>query len=102
MSQFPIYDSLCQEINNPSIDLLEFSEHDKEFLLEKVKDLDSNGKEIFYALIHKDEIIFGKTEFSFKQMKNCVRIDYDKLFNRTRHLLVAFLRRHEAKLADHI
>lgn len=106
MSQFPIYDSLCQEIGDLMIHCTanDFSEADKEYLLESVKHLDLNGREIFYAIIHKDELAQGRNhdEHSFKQMKQGVRIDFDKLSVRTKILLRAFLRRHEAKLAEQI
>lgn len=106
MSQFPIYDSLCQQIG----DLMhqctpnDFSDADKEYVLESVKRLDMNGLEIFYAIIRKDELAQGRQqdEHSFKQMKQGVRIDFDKLSVRTKILLHAFLKRHDAKMAEQI
>lgn len=106
MSQFPIYDSLCQEIGNLMSHSTpeDFSDADKEYLLETIKHLDVNGREIFYAIIHKDELALGRSpdEYSFKQMKQGVRVDFDKLAIRTKILLHAFLKRHEAKLAEQI
>jgi hypothetical protein len=105
MSQFPIYDSLCQEcepiITQSSYNI---SEQDKQYLLNAVKYLDMTGREIFYAIIRKDELMLGRSpdDYSFKQLKQCVRIDYDKLATRTLVLLNAFLRRHEAKVAEAI
>lgn len=106
MSQFPIYDSLCQEVG----DLVDhctpqdFLEADKAYIIDSIQHLDVNGREIFYAIIHKDELAQGRhpEEHSFKQMKQGVRIDYDKLSTRTKILLRAFLKRHEVKLAEQI
>jgi hypothetical protein len=105
MSQFPIYDSLCQECD-PIItqSCYNISDEDKQYLLTTAKHLDMTGREIFYAIIRKDELMLGRSpeDYSFKQMKQCVRIDYDKLSTRTLVLLNAFLRRHEAKVAEDI
>lgn len=101
MSRFPIYDSLCQEIGlSDTTDTTDLSDVEKNYLLEQAKTLDVNGREVFYAIIHQDELIQNRSasEFSFKQMKHCVRVDYDKLATRTKKLLVAFLKRHEANL----
>lgn len=103
MSQFPIYDSLCSEMTMTQEQQQHLLEEQENYLQEHVKDLDITGREIFYALIRKDECMNGRTspsESSCKQMKHGVRIDYDKLLPRTKLLLYMFLKRHEQKLAE--
>lgn len=98
---FPIYESIYNEIQRIEIDM---NEEDEKFIQEQVKTLDTNGREIFYGLIRKDEIMLQKdvSDISYKQMKHGVRIDFDKLSLQTKKLLYAFLKRHEKNMTESI
>lgn len=102
MSQFPIYESLYNEIHPNGNKEFNLTEENEKFIQDQVKTLDINGREVFYGIIRKDEFIQGKqeTEYSFKQMKHGIRIDFDKLTSHTKTMLYAFLKRHEKNLKE--
>lgn len=101
MSQFPIYESLYNEIHSNGNTII-MNEENEKFIQDQVKTLDINGREVFYGIIRKDEFIQGKSssEYSFKQMKHGIRIDFDKLTPHTKTMLYAFLKRHEKNLKE--
>ena len=105
MSNFPLYDTLSNDIiDNPE----DLSTKEKDDFLKMVKKIDSNGYEIIYVLIRvyqlentEDKSTF-KLPFGGKFIKEDIKFDFDELPNKLKHILYKFINMHNKTLSQEI
>ena len=105
MSNFPLYDTLSNDIiDNPE----DLSTKEKDEFLKMVKQIDSNGYEIIYVLIRvyqlentEDKSTF-KLPFGVKFIKDDIKFDFDELPNKLKHILYKFIHIHNKTLSEEI
>jgi hypothetical protein len=98
---FPLFDSLYTDTMDTHE--TEFTDENRQFILQHITDLDDYGREIFFAIIRKDQIKSMYTQTlpsSCKQLKSGMRIDFDKIPNHVKFMLFEFMRRHLQKMNE--
>ncbi len=80
-------------------------EENDEFL-KIVKKIDTEGSELFYALIknyqlhHCDPAKASEPPFGAKLVKGCLKFEMNTIPDECKHLLLVFLRKHQQKVKE--
>ena len=106
MSNFPLYDSLIRDI--PKKDL---SVSQKEELIEKINEIDENGRSLVYALIQfynienrdeelSEDLPYGGTKDVIKKGKETLTSTLTNLPVKLRHILYKFVIMHTKNMEE--
>jgi len=102
MSNFPLYDTLFNEITTNE----DISDKEKDKFIKMVKNIDQTGYELIYVLIRvyqlensEDKSTF-KLPFGGKYSKEDIKFDLNELPNKLKHMLYRFVNIHTKKIEE--
>jgi hypothetical protein len=92
MSNFPLYDDLLKKSTND-----ELKSKQKDEFMKIVKNIDSNGSELIYALIRTYQLENSEDKSTFKLpyggkfVKDDIKFDFNELPNELKNILYQFV-----------
>lgn len=100
-TSFPLYDNLVKDLKNTP-----FSKEETDEFVKIVKKIDTEGSELFYALIknyqlhNSDPTKASELPYGAKLVKGCLKFELAHIPDECKHLLLTFLRKHQQKIKE--
>src|SRR3972149_7533421 len=101
---FPLYDSLLAEVG--SDELKDLTTKQKNESAQKIKQFDTEGYSLCYALIRSyqtkenDNIVSFELPYESKQLKTGIKFELDKLPIKLKHIILKFIDKHLTKMEE--